>query len=661
MDISSIKSEPEVNRAASDSKDLSQNKPVNNKRKSETAEENANSSETSVNNISPESATSSSNLASGREKRIRKIKAYDDDFLMYDVPSCSNSSLIQNLAKQVTPAQENTHEIKYSLGDLVWAKVSGHPWWPCMISNPDLSPSCSTAEAKNSNEHFKLIGGSRPKRSFYVQFFGPSVEHAWVPEGNIIFYKGLQSFKAYAQQQIDKAVSKSAKDKMNEKYSLKISMPKREEWDQAIAEADSLMRKRPRDRKSYFLKQSTGKDNQIENSSTDKANKLKRNSLDEEHVQSEAKKSCLNEEVNSETSQDRQDYFIESTSTKADNPLKLVIKKKPIEDSENGFGEQFSPESDQTSTKTDELDDKVILNMASKFDEETFESSNADSYLTDRYKNAAYHIKQGLSIDEVCNKYRISKSALIKYLERGTAPRGKKTRLTELEEKELVDWLINYKELRYCDAINIVFDKVIDMFKNSLRKNPFPNGKPSVDWWYDFLSRHPQIMASKPDWIKRGKINDKYIQDVQSGNLKCTKFRRALLSAILYIRKMNEAEANQTDSLDEESQESHKQNGVCEDKVASIEASQDSEAKVNEKSECLESVEYDYDLVEYSLNSGIPDEDINKLLDSLASDESELTDGSNDQKYEMKYLFVNNDDEDDYEYDLNENSIKSSV
>lgn len=292
MDTSSVKPEPELNRVISDSKDSS-DKPVNNKRKSETPGENVDSSETSVNNISPESATSSSNLVSGREKRIRKIKAYDDDFLMYDVPSCSNSALIQNLAKQITPAQENLEDIKYNLGDLVWAKVSGHPWWPCMISNPDLSPTCPKTEAKNNkNEHFKLIGGSRPKRSFYVQFFGPSVEHAWVPEGNIIEYKGLQSFKDYVQQQIDKAVSKSAKDKMNEKFSLKISPLKREEWEQAIAEADGLMRKRPRDRKSYFLKQANGKDSQMENSTTEttKVNRLKRNSIDEENVHSEPKK-----------------------------------------------------------------------------------------------------------------------------------------------------------------------------------------------------------------------------------------------------------------------------------------------------------------------------------------------------------------------------------
>ena len=39
-----------------------------------------------------------------------------------------------------------------------------------------------------------------------------------------------------------------------------------------------------------------------------------------------------------------------------------------------------------------------------------------------------------------------------------------------------------------------------------------------------------------------GKVNDQYIKDVQSGQLKCTKFRRALLSAIQYIRSLNDAQ-----------------------------------------------------------------------------------------------------------------------
>ena len=168
-------------------------------------------------------------------------------------------------------------------------------------------------------------------------------------------------------------------------------------------------------------------------------------------------------------------------------------------------------------------------------------SHSPETYLIDRYKYAVRHIKQGLSVEEACNKYRISKGALLKCLSGGTAPRGKKTRLTESEENEIVEWLIGYKDLKYNDAIHLVFQQVAQKFELAQRPNPFNNGKPSMDWWYDFLSRHPQIMASKPEWIMRGKVNDQYLRDVQSGHLKCTKFRRALLSAIQYIRDLNES------------------------------------------------------------------------------------------------------------------------
>ena len=170
-------------------------------------------------------------------------------------------------------------------------------------------------------------------------------------------------------------------------------------------------------------------------------------------------------------------------------------------------------------------------------------NTTAETYLIDRYKYAVRHIRQGLSVEEACNKYRISKGALLKCLSGGTAPRGKKTRLTEIEENEIVEWLINNKDLKYNEAIHLVFEQVEQIFQLAKRPNPFHNGKPSMDWWYDFLSRHPQIMASKPEWLRRGKVNDQYIRDVQSGKLRCTKFRRALLSAIQYIRSLTDTPA----------------------------------------------------------------------------------------------------------------------
>lgn len=35
---------------------------------------------------------------------------------------------------QSTIKEEKVHLLKYNIGDLVWSKVSGFPWWPCMVS-----------------------------------------------------------------------------------------------------------------------------------------------------------------------------------------------------------------------------------------------------------------------------------------------------------------------------------------------------------------------------------------------------------------------------------------------------------------------------------------------------------------------------------------------
>ncbi|RNA35019.1 hypothetical protein BpHYR1_000653 [Brachionus plicatilis] len=220
------------------------------------------------------------------------------------------------------------------------------------------------------------------------------------------------------------------------------------------------------------------------------------------------------------------------TETGNKSETSLEIKKEPID-----FSECHNSDLTQNSNYDSEDDQKSPSEL--KLPNQT--NHSPETYLIDRYKYAVRHIKQGLSVEEACNKYRISKGALLKCLSGGTAPRGKKTRLTEFEENEIVEWLINYKDLKYNDAIHLVFEQVAQKFELAQRPNPFNNGKPSMDWWYDFLSRHPQIMASKPDWIMRGKVNDQYIRDVQSGHLKCTKFRRALLSAIQYIRDLNES------------------------------------------------------------------------------------------------------------------------
>ena len=67
-------------------------------------------------------------------------------------------------------------------------------------------------------------------------------------------YLGIEGFKTYAQYQVDQAGTKSTKEKLAEKFQLKVALSRREHWEQAVAEADSLLDKLILDRKLYFGK-----------------------------------------------------------------------------------------------------------------------------------------------------------------------------------------------------------------------------------------------------------------------------------------------------------------------------------------------------------------------------------------------------------------------
>lgn len=250
--------------------------PSNNKRKSESMIENDQVlnpiSKKSINQpeISPSPNPASSSLANNREKRIRKQKSYDDNYVMYDLPlpslssSFSPSTHSNTFSNPIKPSfAQNQNltpisDIKFNVGDLVWAKVSGHPWWPCIISNPHLSLTTTIkdyVESKTDQTHVKTVGASnRQKSMYYVEFFGPSIEHAWVFESCLSEYKGVEAFKSYALDQVNQQTNKSVKEKLTEKYQLKVTLPKRDQWEKALREADGLINKRVRDRKLYFIK-----------------------------------------------------------------------------------------------------------------------------------------------------------------------------------------------------------------------------------------------------------------------------------------------------------------------------------------------------------------------------------------------------------------------
>ncbi|CAM4802181.1 unnamed protein product [Rotaria magnacalcarata] len=129
--------------------------------------------------------------------------------------------------------REKNIPILHDVADVVWVKIGGHPWWPSLIiRDPNDTTRCFT----------KVSGSARAKRMYFVVFYGSTADFAWVPDAAIIPYQGVEAFTKYAQEIVDKAQTKSQKEQLTERFQLKVTIGRREDWEMAVREADETIK-----------------------------------------------------------------------------------------------------------------------------------------------------------------------------------------------------------------------------------------------------------------------------------------------------------------------------------------------------------------------------------------------------------------------------------
>ena len=72
-------------------------------------------------------------------------------------------------------------KLPWCVGDVVWSKIPGHPWWPSLI-----------AHEPSTDVYFKIKGRTR---YYHVQFFYPEPMRGWVTERNVLKYEGNMAFR----------------------------------------------------------------------------------------------------------------------------------------------------------------------------------------------------------------------------------------------------------------------------------------------------------------------------------------------------------------------------------------------------------------------------------------------------------------------------------
>ncbi|XP_051505941.1 histone-lysine N-methyltransferase, H3 lysine-36 specific-like [Myxocyprinus asiaticus] len=158
-----------------------------------------------------------------------------------DLPSTGNYASIFNsgLTKRTSspsdshsnpsnsPKKKQLPGIKYTIGDVVWAKFNRRPWWPCHVTTDPLT-----------EVHTKMKDPSRrPCRLYYVRMFGEIIDQAWVPAKATVPFEGGHEF--------DKLPVLRRRGRQKDK-DYKYTVPKRlmPSWKASVSEAEAALSKR---------------------------------------------------------------------------------------------------------------------------------------------------------------------------------------------------------------------------------------------------------------------------------------------------------------------------------------------------------------------------------------------------------------------------------
>ncbi|XP_028293276.1 histone-lysine N-methyltransferase NSD2 isoform X2 [Gouania willdenowi] len=116
---------------------------------------------------------------------------------------------------------------RFSVGDLVWTKVSGYPWWPCMVTtDPEV------------NNHVKQKPNARSRLGllYHVQYFGNAPERGYTFEKNMVFFTGVDQY-----QELSQSRKRSVSTLNHKRTSLSVPRKLQAQWDIGVVQAKEAL------------------------------------------------------------------------------------------------------------------------------------------------------------------------------------------------------------------------------------------------------------------------------------------------------------------------------------------------------------------------------------------------------------------------------------
>ncbi len=117
---------------------------------------------------------------------------------------------------------EEENPAGFSAGSALWARVGSAPYWPCAAS-----PDPYTGEVTRV-----VTRAGKPVREYHVQFFGQTVQRAWVNSAGLLEFKGLAELKKREAEA--KVELKKRKSKIKLLKAFVVSGNSRSLWEEAV-------------------------------------------------------------------------------------------------------------------------------------------------------------------------------------------------------------------------------------------------------------------------------------------------------------------------------------------------------------------------------------------------------------------------------------------
>ncbi|XP_030628225.1 histone-lysine N-methyltransferase NSD2 [Chanos chanos] len=126
-------------------------------------------------------------------------------------------------------------QVQFSLGDVVWTKVSGYPWWPCIVTtDPEF------------NLHVKVkAAGGRSGPLYHVQYFGDTPERGYVFEKSMVAFRGKEQYAELCR-------SNKQLSPRTERKKLSIPRKLRLPWETGVSLATEAIALTPEERLAKF-------------------------------------------------------------------------------------------------------------------------------------------------------------------------------------------------------------------------------------------------------------------------------------------------------------------------------------------------------------------------------------------------------------------------